>query len=152
MLNAVCLMGRLVADPELRHTQSQIPVTSFRIAVDRTYQPKGAEQRQADFLDIVAWRNTAEFVCRYFRKGQLIAVQGSIQTRKYTDKDGNNRTAFEIVADNVFFAEPKRDGASSGQGYGSQVPPQPTESAVAFSTANAGDFEEITDDSDMLPF
>lgn len=91
MLNAVCLMGRMVADPELRHTQSQIPVTSFRIAVDRTYQPKGAEQRQADFLDIVAWRNTAEFVCRYFRKGQLIAVQGSIQTRKYTDKDGNNR-------------------------------------------------------------
>lgn len=152
MLNAVCLMGRLVADPELRHTQSQIPVTSFRIAVDRTYQPKGEEQRQADFLDIVAWRGTAEFVCRYFRKGQLIAVQGSIQTRKYTDKDGNNRTAFEIVADNVFFAEPKRDGVSSGPRYDSQVPPQPTESAAAFSTANAGDFEEITDDSDMLPF
>lgn len=151
MLNAVCLLGRLVADPELRHTQSQIPVTSFRIAVDRTYQPKGAEQRQTDFLDIVAWRGTAEFVCRYFCKGQLIAVQGSIQTRKYTDKDGNNRTAFEIVADNVFFAEPKRDGVSSGPRYDSQVPPQPTESAAAFSTANAGDFEEIVGESD-LPF
>ena len=151
MLNVVCLMGRLVADPELRHTQSQIPVTSFRIAVDRTYQPKGAEQRQADFLDIVAWRNTAEFVCRYFRKGQLVAIQGSIQTRKYTDKDGNNRTAFEIVADNAFFAEPKRDGVSSGPRYDSQVPPHFTEAAPAFSTANAGDFEEIVGDDD-LPF
>ena len=151
MLNAVCLMGRLVADPELRHTQSQIPVTSVRIAVDRTYQPKGAEQRQADFLDIVAWRGTAEFVCRYFRKGQLVAIQGSIQTRKYTDKDGNNRTAFEIVADNAFFAEPKRDGVSSGPRYDSQVPSQFTEAAPAFSTANAGDFEEIVGDDD-LPF
>ncbi|MCI9414363.1 MAG: single-stranded DNA-binding protein [Clostridiales bacterium] len=149
MLNVVCLMGRLVADPELRHTQNQIPVTSFRIAVDRTYQTKGQE-RQADFLDIVAWRNTAEFVCRYFRKGQLVAIQGSIQTRKYTDKDGNNRTAFEIVADNAFFAEPKRDGASSGPRYDSQVP-QFNEAAPAFSTAGAGDFEEIVSDDD-LPF
>lgn len=76
MLNVVCLMGRLVADPELRHTQSQIPVTSFRIAVDRTYQPKGAEQRQADFLDIVAWRNTAEFVCRVFPQGTAGSYSG----------------------------------------------------------------------------
>ena len=150
-MNVICIMGRLTADPELRHTASQVPVTSFTLAVDRAFQQKGSEQRQADFIPVVAWRNTAEFVCRYFRKGQLIAVQGSIQTRKYTDKDGNNRTAFEIVADNVFFAEPKRDGASSGQGYGSQVPPQPTESAAAFSTANAGDFEEIVGESD-LPF
>ena len=149
MLNVVCLMGRLVADPELRHTQSQIPVTSFRIAVDRTYQPKGAEQRQADFLDIVAWRNKAEFVCRYFRKGQLVAIKCYIQTRKYTDKDGNNRTAFEIVADNVFFAEPKRDGVSSGPRYDSQVPSLFTEAATAFSTANAGDFEEIVGDDDL---
>lgn len=149
MLNSVCLMGRLVADPELRHTQNQIPVTSFRIAVDRTYQSKGQE-RQTDFLDIVAWRNTADFVCRYFRKGQLVAVQGSIQTRKYTDKDGNNRTAFEIVADNVFFAEPKREGATAGPRYDSQVP-QFSESSPAFSTAAAGDFEEIVSDDD-LPF
>ena len=142
MINFVALMGRMVADPELRHTQNQVPVTSFRIAVDRTYQQKGQE-RQADFLDIVAWRNTAEFVCRYFHKGQLVAVQGSIQTRKYTDRDGNNRTAFEIVADHAFFAEPKKDG---GGGYNVAVP-----QAAAFSTAGAGDFEEIIEDDD-LPF
>lgn len=142
MLNMVALMGRLVADPELRYTQNQVPVTSFRIAVDRTYQQKDQE-RQADFLDIVAWRNTAEFICRYFRKGQLVAIQGSIQTRKYTDRDGNNRTAFEIVADHAFFAEPKREGG----GYNVTVP-----QAASFSTAGAGDFEEIIDDSGDLPF
>lgn len=118
MLNVAVLMGRLVADPELRHTTSDIAVTSFTIAVDRSYVKSGAE-RQADFIDIVAWRSTAEFVCKYFRKGQLIAVQGSIQTRSYQDKDGNKRKAFEIVADNVHFAESKRDGGTAGSGYGS---------------------------------
>ena len=103
MLNVAILMGRLVADPEIRHTPNDIAVTSFTIAVDRSYVKSGAE-RQADFIDIVAWRATAEFVCKYFRKGQMIAVQGSIQTRSYTDKDGNKRKAFEIVADNVHFA------------------------------------------------
>lgn len=107
MLNSVCLMGRLVADPELRQTPSGVSVCSFRIAVDRTYQPKGQE-KQTDFINIVTWRSTAEFVSRYFRKGQLVAVQGSIQTSQYTDRDGNKRTAFDVVADNVFFAEPKR--------------------------------------------
>ena len=97
MLNVAILMGRLVADPEIRHTPNDIAVTSFTIAVDRSYVKSGAE-RQADFIDIVAWRATAEFVCKYFRKGQMIAVQGSIQTRSYTDKDGNKRKAFEIVA------------------------------------------------------
>lgn len=115
MLNVVCLMGRLAADPELRHTQSQIPVTSFRIAVDRTFQSKGQE-KQTDWIDIVAWRNTAEFVTRYFHKGSMIAVQGSIQTRSYTDKDGNKRTAFEVVADNVFFGESKRDSGGAPPG------------------------------------
>ena len=89
-----------MADPELRHTPNDVAVTSFTIAVDRSYVKSGAE-RQTDFIDIVAWRNTAEFVCRYFRKGQLMAVQGSIQTRNYTDKEGNKRKAVEIVADNV---------------------------------------------------
>ena len=151
MLNVVCLMGRLAADPELRHTQSQIPVTSFRIAVDRTFQSKGQE-KQTDWIDIVAWRNTAEFVTRYFHKGSMIAVQGSIQTRSYTDKDGNKRTAFEVVADNVFFGESKRDsgGDPAGNRYDSQVP-QFSESAPAFSTASSGDFEEIVGD-DELPF
>ena len=138
MLNVVCLMGRLAADPELRHTQSQIPVTSFRIAVDRTFQPKGGQEKVTDWIDIVAWRNTAEFVSRYFHKGSMIAVQGSIQTRSYTDKDGNKRTAFEVVADNVFFGEAKRDSG------GVKAKPVPSVSA-------ADDFEEISGD-DELPF
>lgn len=111
MLNVAVLMGRLVADPELRHTTTDIAVTSFTIAVDRSYVKSGAD-READFLDIVAWRGTAEFVCKYFRKGQLIAVQGSIQTRSYQDKDGNKRKAFEIVADNVHFADSKQPASS----------------------------------------
>lgn len=150
MLNAVCLMGRLAADPELRHTQTQVAVTSFRIAVDRSFQSKGQE-RQTDWIDIVAWRNTAEFVSKYFHKGSMIVVQGSIQTRSYTDKDGNKRTAFEVVADNVFFGESKRDGsAPAATRYDSQVP-QFNEAPPAFSTANSGDFEEIVGD-DELPF
>ena len=151
MLNNVSLIGRMAADPELRNTQSGIPVTSFRIAVDRTFVPKGQE-KQTDWIDIVVWRNTAEFVEKYFRKGSMIAVQGSIQTRSYTDKDGNKRTAFEVVADNVFFGESKRDsgGAPAGNRYDSQVP-QFSESAPAFSTASSGDFEEIVGD-DELPF
>ncbi len=112
MLNTAILMGRLTADPELRHTPSDVAVTSFTLAVDRSYVKSGAD-RQVDFIDIVAWRSTAEFVCRYFHKGQLVAVQGSIQTRNYTDKEGNKRKAFEVVADNVHFAEPKRDSSYS---------------------------------------
>lgn len=161
MLNVVCLMGRLAADPELRHTQSQIPVTSFRIAVDRTFQSKGQE-KQTDWIDIVAWRNTAEFVTRYFRKGSMIAVQGSIQTRSYTDKDGNKRKAVEIVADNVHFAEPKRDSYGGGASYGTPPPPAPggyqqrpasamEQAAPAYVSGDTGDFEEVPTDDD-LPF
>ena len=109
MLNVVALNGRLTADPELRHTSSDIPVTSFTIAVDHSYVKAGAE-RQVDFIDIVCWRNTAEFSAKYFKKGQLVAVEGSIQTRSYTDNQGNKRKAFEVVATNVHFAEPRRDG------------------------------------------
>jgi single-strand DNA-binding protein len=108
MLNNVVLMGRITADPELRHTPSDVAVTTFTLAVDRSYVKTGSE-RQADFIDVVAWRSTADFVCKYFKKGQLIAVQGSIQTRSYQDKDGNRRKAFEVVADNVHFAESKRE-------------------------------------------
>lgn len=143
MLNVSVLMGRLVADPELRHTTSDIAVTSFTIAVDRSYVKSGAE-RQADFIDIVAWRNTAEFVCKYFRKGQLIAIQGSIQTRIYQDKDGNKRKVFEIVADNVHFAESKKDGSADG-----------SRAAAAAYAPNVGAdpeyFEEIPSSED-LPF
>ena len=152
MLNVTVLMGRLVADPELRHTTSDFAVTSFTIAVDRSYVKSGAE-RQADFIDIVAWRSTAEFVCKYFRKGQLIAVQGSIQTRSYQDKDGNKRKAFEIVADNVHFAESKREGGTTGgTGYSSfSRTDAPMPSAPAYTSGNTGDFEEIPTDDD-LPF
>ena len=150
MLNSVCLMGRLVADPEVRHTPSQVSVCSFRIAVDRTYTAKGQE-KQADFINIVAWRNTADFVGRYFRKGQLIAVQGSLQSDSYTDKEGNKRTSYNVVADNVFFAEPKREGGGAPYQQGGSQVPQYQEAPQAFSTAAPGDFEEITG-SDDLPF
>jgi single-strand DNA-binding protein len=107
-------MGRLVAEPELRHTPNDVAVTSFTLAVDRSYVKSGTE-RQTDFIDVVAWRGTAEFICRHFRKGQMMAVHGSIQTRTYTDKDGNKRKAFEIVADDVSFADSKKDNNGSGQ-------------------------------------
>nr|DAW80082.1 MAG TPA: Single strand binding protein [Caudoviricetes sp.] len=139
MLNSVCLMGRLTADPELKSTQSGVSVCSFRIAVDRTYQPKGQE-KQTDFINIVTWRGTAEFVSRYFRKGQLVAVQGSIQTSQYTDRDGNKRTAFDVVADNVFFAEKKAESGETKQGAGYDHSPD-----------IQGDFEEIIS-PDELPF
>lgn len=108
MLNVTVLIGRLVADPELRHTASDVAVTSFTIAVDRSYVKSGTE-RQTDFIDIVAWRNTAEFVCRNFHKGKMIAVHGSIQTRTYTDKDGNKRKAVEVLADEVNFCGDRKD-------------------------------------------
>lgn len=112
MLNNAVIMGRLVADPELRTTESGVSVTSFTVAVDRRFANKD-EEKQADFIDVVAWRQTADFVCKYFRKGSMIAVQGSIQTRTYEDKDGNKRKAVEIVADNVSFCGSKSDSAKT---------------------------------------
>ena len=103
MLNVVAIMGRLVADPELRTTKQGTNVCTFRIACERSYTPKG-QQRQADFVDIVAWGKTAEFITQNFQKGSLIAIEGSIQTRHYQDKDGSNRTAVEVVANNISFA------------------------------------------------
>ena len=148
-MNSICLLGRLTADPELRNTPNGISVTNFDVAVDRSYTPKGQE-KQVDFIPVQAWRQTAEFVCRYFRKGQRIALQGSLQSRSYTDKDGNKRTAYEVVADNVFFAESKNGGAAPASHYDNQVP-QYSEPQPAFSTASSGDFEEIVSD-DELPF
>lgn len=105
--NLVVLTGRLTADPELRYTTSNVPVTSFKIAVDRNF--KSGEEREADFISIVAWRQTAEFVSKYFQKGSLIGIEGSIQTRKYQEKEtGKNRTAFEVIANNVQFVESKK--------------------------------------------
>ena len=149
MLNNVSLMGRLVADPELRHTPNDIAVSSFTLAVNRNYVKSGTE-RQTDFIDIVVWRSTAEFVSKYFHKGQLVAVQGSIQTRLYQDKDGNKRKSFEIVADNVYFAESKRDSYSSESSYSSNNSYEQNQSN-SYSNGETGDFQEIPLDDD-LPF
>ena len=121
MLNVVALMGRLTADPELRTTPAGVSVTSFTIAVDRSFVKQG-EERQADFINCVAWRGTADFVAKYFQKGSLIAVDGSIQTRRYQDKDGHNRTAFEVVVDNAHFAGSKEKPAQSTYSAPEQPP------------------------------
>ena len=151
MLNNVTLMGRLTADPELKHTQSGIAVTRFTLAVDRNYSKSGTE-RQTDFIDIVAWRFTAEFVSKYFHKGQLVAVQGSIQTGSYQDRDVNKRRSFEVVADSVYFAESKRDNytnadqLSTHNSYSDNSEPAPS-----YTNGDTGDFEEVPMDDD-LPF
>ena len=156
MLNVAAIMGRLVADPELRHTPNDIAVTTFTLAVDRSYSRAGTE-RQTDFIDVVAWRQTAEFVCKYFSKGRMMAVTGSIQTRNYEDKQGNKRKAFEIVANDVSFADSKRDSSGSAPGsYDSapavqQRPAAYSEPAPAYSSGSNEYFEEILGDDD-LPF
>lgn len=143
MLNVVVLTGRLTATPELKTTTNGTSVCSFTIAVDRRYRQ--GEERQTDFINIVTWRSSAEFVSKYFKKGQMIAIEGSIQTRKYQDKDGNNRTAFEVVASNVQFADfgKKNDESNPAEIEADPLP--------AF-TQSLNEFEEITDDSDDLPF
>lgn len=150
MLNIVALMGRLTADPELKRTSNDIAVTTFTLAVNRSYVRQG-EERQTDFITVVAWRQTAEFVCRYFTKGQLMAVDGSIQTRNYTDKEGNKRTAFEVVANNVHFAESKNNSGGGGAREQQNSVFEPSTDVMSFSTGNDSDFQEITSDDD-LPF
>ena len=108
MMNVICLNGRLTADPELKNTANGVPVCSFTIAVDRNIKGKDGE-KQTDFINCVAWRNTAEFVSKYFGKGKMIAIVGELQSRKYTDKDGNNRTAFEVLANQVNFCGGNND-------------------------------------------
>ena len=146
MFNLVVLTGRLTDDPELKTTGSGISVTSFSIAVNRAY--RSGEEQQTDFINIVAWRQRAEFICKYFKKGSLIGIEGSIQTRKYQDKNGNNRIAFEVVANNVQFVESKRDSSDSTSNYntGNQAP-------AAFSNADTNEFSEMDDSGDEdLPF
>ena len=120
-LNTVVLMGRLCADPEARKTQSGVSVAKFTIAVDRKYTPQG-EEKKADFIKVQVWRGTADFICKYFRKGQLIAIEGEIQTDNYTDKEGNNRKAVYVVASNASFCGAKDNGASNvGVGFASDT-------------------------------
>ena len=148
-------MGRLVAEPELKTTGTGVSVSSFSVAVDRNYVKQGTE-RQTDFINVVAWRQTAEFVCKYFAKGQLIALEGSLQTRSYQDRDGNNRYVTEVVADNVFFTGDRRERTSNGS-YGNygiptpQEPPVQTNPANTYTSGMPEDFEELPGDDD-LPF
>ena len=150
MLNRVILMGRLVADPELKTTPSGISVTSFRIAVERSYA-KAGEERQADFFNIVCWRNTAEFVCKYFPKGSLIALEGQLQTRSYQDKDGTTRYMVEVLADKVSFTgektAEKQSKSTQTQGYPVPAGAAPT----VYASGSDRDFEEMPID-DNLPF
>lgn len=140
MVNCAVIMGRLTADPELRQTPSGVSVTKFTVAVERRFSNKD-EEKQADFIDVVAWRQTADFVCKYFKKGLMIAVQGSIQTRTYEDKDSNKRKAVEIVADNVSFCGSKSDSAKTDNDT------EPTVSTPGTTNLNA-----VLDEEEHLPF
>ena len=156
MLNHITIMGRLTRDPELRYTQSQTPVASFTLAVDRDFGGRDGGEKQTDFIDCVAWRQTAEFVTRYFKKGQMIALTGSIQTRTYQDKEGKNRKAFEVVADEISFTESR--SSSSGEGYSRPAPAAaPAASAAyeapaSFSAGGDDEFAVIEGDDADLPF
>ena len=167
MLNHIVIMGRLVADPELRTTPGGVTVATVRLAVDRDFKNKQTGERETDFINVVAWRQTAEFVNRYFSKGRMAVVEGRLQIRPYTDKDGNKRTAAEVVADNFYFGDSRRDGdgggnygASSygdrggsygGGSYGGRpsAPPAPADYGVP---SDSDQFSELADDDGDLPF
>ena len=162
MLNRIVLMGRLTRDPELRKTQSDTPVCSFSLAVDRDYKKDG-EKKETDFIDIVAWRATAEFVSKFFTKGRMAVVEGRLQIRDWTDKEGNKRRSAEVVADNVYFGDSKRDAAGDSGGYspapsyGYSAPAAPAAGsshgyAAPAAPAPASDFSMIEDDDSQLPF
>lgn len=146
MLNHIDLMGRLTRDPELRYTQSQTPVASFTLAVDRDFADKNTGERQTDFIDCVAWRSTAEFVSKYFQKGSMAVVSGRLQLRDWTDRDNNKRRSAEIVVDNVYFGASKRDSESSG-GTSQYRAPSP-----APQQPNGSQFTELDDTDEELPF
>ncbi len=152
MLNHITIMGRLVRDPELRRTGSGVAVASFRVAVDRDFVSKEGGERKADFIDCVAWRQTGEFISKYFTKGRMIVVDGRLEMRDWTDKDGNKRTSAEIVVANAYFGDSKRDGdggsyqgsynAAPASNYGGYSAPAPA----------ASDFAMLEDDDAQLPF
>jgi len=153
MLNQIVLMGRLVRDPELRYTQSQTPVASFRIAVDRDFGGRDGAERQTDFIDIVAWRQSAEFVSKYFTKGSMIIVTGRLQMRDWTDKEGNKRTSAEVVADRVMFGESKRSRDENAGGGSYRSAPAENNSYRSFDNAPSGNaFSELSDTDGELPF
>ena len=165
MLNHITIMGRLTRDPELRRTGSGIAVASFTLAVDRDFSPKDGGERETDFIDCVAWRQTGEFVSKYFTKGRMAVVSGRLQIRNWNDKDGNKRRSAEVVADNVYFGDSKRDdqvggsfggnayGGSYGGGYGAPAPAAGGFGGYAASSSpSASDFAMLDDDDAQLPF
>ena len=159
MLNHITIMGRLTRDVELRSTQSGVSVASFTVAVDRDFGARDGGERQTDFIDCVAWRQTGEFVSKYFRKGSMIVVSGRLQSRKWQDRDGNNRTSWEVNADNVYFGESRRDGDSgrdsftgssnSGSSYGNSYG---SGSSYGSAPAASNSFSEVDDGDGELPF
>lgn len=140
MLNQIFIMGRLTRDPELRHTGSGTPVASFTVAVDRDFKTKDGE-KETDFIDVVAWRNTAEFVSKHFRKGRMAIVAGRLQIRDWKDKDGNSRRNAEVIAENIYFGDSKKEDSAS---YGNAIPFPAAVPEQAFA--------EIEEDGDTLPF
>ena len=165
MLNHITIMGRLTRDPELRRTGSGIAVASFSLAVDRDYSPRDGGERETDFIDCVAWRQTGEFVSKYFTKGRMAVVSGRLQIRNWNDKDGNKRRSAEVVADNVYFGDSKREdqvggsfggnayGGSYGGGYGAPAPAAGGFGGYAApSSPSASDFAMLDDDDAQLPF
>ena len=160
MLKHITIMGRLTRDPELRRTGSGVAVASFTVAVDRDYAPNGGE-RETDFIDCVAWRQTGEFVSKYFQKGSMAVVSGRLQIRGWTDKDGNKRRTAEVVADNVYFGSSKRDseGTGSASSFGNAgrtggytAPSAPAGDYGAPASGSASDFAMLEDDDSLLPF
>lgn len=145
MLNKIIIMGRLTRDPEIRHTQSQTPVASFTLAVDRDYSGKDGAEKQTDFIDCVAWRSTAEFASKYFSKGRMAVVSGRLQIRDWQDKDGNKRRSAEVIVDSMYFGDSKKDGQSA--------PQSGTAQAQAYAAPAIGQmFTEIDEDDGDLPF
>ena len=155
MLNHIVIMGRLTRDPELRYTQSQVPVASFTVAVDRDFSGRDGGERQTDFINCVAWRQSAEFVSKYFHKGSMAVVSGRLQIRQYQDREGNNRTAAEVVSDNVYFGESRRDSdnrASGDSGYSNASYSRSYEAPRAAAASNPSPFSELSEDAGELPF
>ena len=150
MLNKIFIMGRLTRDPELRRTQSGTAVTSFTLAVDRDFKSQSGE-KETDFIDVVAWRSTAEFAAKYFTKGRMAIVEGRLQIRPWTDKEGNSRRSAEVVADNIYFGDSKRDSAGDMGGYSA---PSYTAPAGGYSAPVGGPsgFAEIDEEDGDLPF
>ena len=158
MLNHITIMGRLTRDPELRRTGSGVAVASFTVAVDRDFGGRDGGERETDFIDCVAWRQTGEFVSKYFTKGRMIVVSGRLQIRSWTDKDGNKRRTAEVVADNCYFGDSKRDG-DSGSAYGGNnfanayAAPSGNYGGYSAPAGNpASDFAMLEDDDAQLPF